>query len=577
MRCIHNPIKSVYEIQNPCRGITYILQKCVNTDQLCQVHAHLTTTGLVGYPPFASKLVEVFASIVCPATISVARSIAERINGLDTYAWNTIIRGFLEVKDAENALLVYSHVRNTGLEVHTRTLLFALKACGLMPTPFESKQIHAQIFVLGFVSEIIIQTALLDVYGSFAKLDWMQQVFDEMPQRDLVSWNSLVTAYARQNRPYQALVCLRKMLLDNLKPNKITVVSLLSACSLLKFLREGKSIHGYLIKKLIDIDVFVYNSLIAMYSKCQCLFSACRIFQLMPTRNVISWTAMINGYGDNDNPNEALALLKDMESQNVKPDEITMLGLISMCSKLGNSELGNLIELYVEKYGLVKRSVCIANALIDMHAKLGNIKKCCQIFDGMGNRIRTLVSWTSIIQALAMNGHGISALVRFCQMQREGIKPDEVVFLNVLSACSHGGLVEEGQKCFDSMIKDYQMEPWMEHYGCMVDLLCRVGLIKEAIEFIDHMPVKPDLVMWRSLLSACQIYGNTSIASLVIKKRFIDQGIENCEDYLVLSKFYATMGDWHGAKQVRKEMEVKGLMKLQPGRACIRVNKFLCC
>ncbi|KAK9277878.1 hypothetical protein L1049_027435 [Liquidambar formosana] len=554
--------------QYPFLDIPSLLQKCKNKGQLLQIHAHMITTGLIHNPPIASKLVASFASIPIPRTTSIARSIADRADGLDTYTWNTIIRGYLDGKEPMETILVYSHVRRKGLEVDTYTLLYVVKACGLMRGILEGEGIHGLISKLGFVSQVIIRTALLQMYALFDKLHSVQQLFEETPQRDFVMWNALISTYAQRNCPYKVLGVSHDMVSNGVRLNGVAAVSIVSACSSLGTLRVGKAVHSYVMKKLVDLDVYVYNALIDMYSKCGSLLNAHHVFQIMPVRNVVSWTSMINGYSDHNSPNEALALFKEMESDNIRPDEITMLGVVSMCSKLGSFELGEWIDYFVEKNGFVKRSVPIANALIDMHSKCGNIKKACQIFDGMLEK--TLVSWTTMIQGLAMHGHGVPALVRFTQMQIEGLKPDNIVFLSILSACSHAGLVDEGRKCFYSMIKDYHMEPWMEHYGCMVDLLCRAGLVNEAFEFVENMPIKPDMIVWRMLVGACQSQGNISLATQVMN-HLGQLGPKNSEDYLLLSNLYAAMAEWDNVKEVRKEMRDRGVSKQDPASSLIEI------
>ena len=573
----HNQIRpKIFQSQPPSVPISqyplpniFTHSTCRNKGQLNQIHAHMITNGHLHNPTLASKLVVSFASITLPGTTSVARRIADQIDGLDTYTWNTIIRGYLEGNDPEEAILIYNHVRKKGLKVDTYTLVFVIKACGLRPVILEGEQIHGQIFKLGFEFEVIIQTALLSMYGLFDEDCGLQQIFDEMPQRDLVMWNALIAAYAHGNCPYKVREVSYDMVSSNVKPNGVTAVSILSVCSSLRALREGKAVHGYVTKNLIEFDVFVHNALIVVYSKCGSIRDAVQVFQLMPMRNVVSWTSLINGYSDNNCPNEALGFFKQMEAENIRPDEITVLGVVCMCSKLRSFELGEWISQYVVKTGLVKESPAIANVLMDMHAKCGNIKRACQIFDGMEEK--TIVSWTIMIQGLAMYGHGLSALVRFCQMQREGFKPDSLVFLSLLSACSHAGLVDEGWRCFSSMEADYHIAPWMEHYGCMVDILCRAGLVDEAFKFVQNMPIKPDMIVWRTLLGACQSQGNISLANQVMN-HLCELGPKKSEDYVLLSNLFASNAEWDNVEEVRKEMGDRGVTKQDPGCSFIEAD-----
>lgn len=560
--------QTVPTVKYPFLDIPSYLQKCSDKNQLNQILAQMISTGLICNPLAATKIVSSYASSQLPGTTCVARLIADQIDGPDTYTWNTIIRGYLEENAPKEAILVYAHVRSSGLKVDSYTLMFVVKACGLILGNYEGEEIHGQIFKMGFVSEIITRTALLNMYGLFDELESAQKVFDESSQRDLVLWNALVAAYAQRSYHKEALLVSRAMVNEKVRPNGVTAVSILSACSSLRTLREGKLVHGYVVKNFIDIDVFVFNALIDTYSRCGCLFNAHQIFRQMPIKNVVSWTSIINGYSNNSNPKEALFLFEEMESAKIRPDEITMLGVVSMCSKLGIFELGEWIDQYVEKNGF-KESISIANALMDMHAKCGSIKKACQIFDRMEKK--TLVSWTTVIQGLAMHGHGISALVRFSQMQREGFKPDSLVFLSIISACSHSGLVDEGRRCFRSMIEDHDITPWMEHYGCMVDLLCRAGLVKEAFEFVECMPVNPDVIVWRMLIGACRNLGNISLARR-ITNHLLELEPRYSGNYILLSNLYAARGEWDNVGKVRMEMGFRGVGKWDPGCSVVEVN-----
>lgn len=568
--CFRNHLSQLQQLaprtQNLFQGITSLLQKCNNRDQLVQVHAHMITTGLIYDPPLASKLIVSFASFPLQSTISTAHGISKQVDGLDTYTWNVIIRGYLDRNHPKEAVLLYSHVRSKGLSVDSYTLHFAIKASELMHAILEGKQIHGQSHKLGFSSEVIVQTDLLSMYSLFGELTCMQQVFDETLHRDLVMWNSILAAYAQHNLSYQALAFTHSMVSRGVRLNGMSLASVLLSCSSLKTLQEGKAIHGYAIRNLTDMDITLCNAFIDMYSKCGSLLNAKRIFQTMPIRNKVSWTSMINGYGYHNCLNEALQLFRSMECQNIRPDEVTMLCIVSMCAKSGSFELGDWIDHYVENNGIGKGSISMSNALMDMHAKFGNIKKSCQIFNGIAEK--SVVSWTTIIHGLAMHGHGKPALLRFCQMEREGYKPDGIVFLNILSACSHAGMVDEGLKCFSLMINDYHITPSMEHYGCIVDLLCRAGLISEAFEFVKNMQDKPDTIIWRMLLVACRSHGDISLAEHIIKY-FNEMGPENVEDYGVLSNLYAMVDQWDNVKEIRKGMKVKGIVKKFPGYSAI--------
>lgn len=483
-----------------------------------------------------------------------------------------MIRGWLDGDNPKEALLGYAHVRTKGLKIDSYTILHAIRACGRIPGALsDGEQMHTHISKMGFQSEVIIQTALVRLYGVFDKLVYAQKVFDEILHRDLVLWNALVGTYERRNHPHKALSVASTMMNANVRPNGVTAASILSACSSMRALDVGKMVHGFVTKCILGFDVVVYNALIDMYAKCSCLVNARRVFENMPIRNVVTWTSMINGYGNNNCPYEALSLFGEMKSSNVRFDEISLLSVVSMCAKLGLSELGEWIDQYVKKNGYGE-STCVANALMDMHAKCGNINRACQVFDGI--MAKTLVSWSTMIQGLGMHGYGIAALLRFSQMQREGFRPDYIVFLSLLSACSHAGLVDEGLRCF-RLMEEYGMTPWKEHYGCMVDLLCRAGLVDEALQFIESMPMEPDVITWRTLLAACKSLGNIALARQILYHLLVLEP-NYSGNYILMSNLHAIIGEWDNVKEVRDEMEVRGVIKSDPASSLVEeVNASL--
>ncbi|KAK9107713.1 hypothetical protein Syun_023724 [Stephania yunnanensis] len=524
----------------------------------------MVLTGLIHNPLVCSKLI---ASLASTTLLTTAHFIANQHTALDTYTWNTIMRGYCEQHNPKQALHVYAHIGRLGLHIDSYTLVFAVKACGLLESVMDGKLVHAHVIKHGFAAEAVIATSLVGMYGVFGKLGCARRAFDESPERDLVLWNAMVAVCAQREAPGMAFEVLRSMIGENVRPNGVTMASVLSACSCLRSLRKGKQFHCYAVRNLDLLDVVVFNALIDMYSKCGCLINARKVFHGMRKRNVISWTSMINGYSKNNRSNEALLLLKEMESANIRPDEVTILGVISMCSKLGSLEMGEWIDQYIEMNGhRKKRNVHVENALVDMHAKCGNIKKACQIFYEIEKK--TLVSWSTIIQGLAMHGHGLPALTLFYQMQREGFEPDDILFLGVLSACNHAGLVQEGRKCFQSMEEDYHLRPGMEHYGCLIDLLCRAGLINEALEVLGNMPMKPDAIMWRTLMKACQNHGNASLARHIMN-HLLELEPEYSGNHVIASNLQANMGEWRSVENTRTEMVVLGVTKGDPGSSFV--------
>ncbi|CAN6206778.1 unnamed protein product [Urochloa humidicola] len=418
--------------------------------------------------------------------------------------------------------------------------------------------LHAHAVKLGILPSCLhLCSALLKSYASSGRVAAARQLFDEIPLRDVPLWNALVSAYARSGHPRHALDAASAMAHDSeARPNSISVTSLLSACGQLRSTVHGRELHGYAVRNVVDLDLPLLNALVNMYGKCGRLVDARKVFAGMGVgmRSAVSWTSMINACSENERPAEALEVFEEMRIAGVKVDEVTLLAVISACAKLDcTSSLEDWVEQCALDNGFLQNTR-VANALIHMHGKMGRVERSCEIFDLMG--LRTVVSWTVMIQALAMNGHGVAALVRFAQMLREGFHPDEVVFLCVINACGHSSLVNELRQLFKSMVQEYGITPWMEHYGSMVDMLCKAGALDEAFEFVLAMPVKPDPVIWRVLAGACPGHGNASLARKVMD-HVISMEPDHDGNYVLASNLYAADEDWTRVVDVRLNMGVR--------------------
>ncbi|KAL5070752.1 hypothetical protein RYX36_021639 [Vicia faba] len=317
----------------------------------------------------------------------------------------------------------------------------------------------------------------------------------------------------------------------------------------------------------------VWNATIVAYAKLGDVCNARKLFDQMPQRDkdVVSWTALISGYTQNHNPDEAIKFFQRMQLENVKPDEIAILAVLSACADLGALHLGEWIHNYIENHKLSK-IVPLYNSLIDMYAKSGNISKALQLFENMKHK--TVITWTTMISGLALHGLGKEALHVFSCMEKEGrVKPNEVTFIAILSACSHVGLVELGRDYFMSMRSRYGIEPKIEHYGCMIDLLGRAGHLQEAKKLVLQMPFEANAAIWGSLLAASTRCGDADLAEEALRHLMVLEP-HHCGNYSLLSNTYASLGRWSESLMVRKDMRNAGVEKV-PGVSFIELNNIV--
>lgn len=344
----------------------------------------------------------------------------------------------------------------------------------------------------------------------------------------------------------------------------------IKACVDLSALREGQKIQAQVVKIGFESDVFVGDSLLAMYAKCGSFEVACQLFDEMSERDVVSWSSIICAYAQSGLVFEVLILFHQMQLADVSPDAVTVGDVLQACASLAALQQGKKIHGYVIKSGL-ESDVSVGSALINMYAKCGSLEIACQLFDKMGTK--NVVSWSAMISGYGMHGHGEHAVAVFAQMQQTDVKPDHIAFLSVLSACSHAGLVDEGRKYFDCMIREHGVMPWLDHFACMVDLLGRAGNLDEAEDFIKKMPVEPNIGVWLSLLGACRVHRNIEIGERTAEQLLaIDSA--NVECYMLLSNIYADAGRWDDVTKVRKAMKERGLKKI-PGCSLIEINNMI--
>ncbi|XP_021275712.1 pentatricopeptide repeat-containing protein At4g21065-like isoform X1 [Herrania umbratica] len=434
-------------------------------------------------------------------------------------------------------------------------------------------QIHTQILKLGFQNNPLILTNFASKSSDLNSIDYAQ-CFLFSPHSntlyyDAFLFNTVIKAYAQtRNLKSKALWVFNFMLECKVLPNNFTYPFVLKACAGIGDLNLGMSVHGSLLKFGFDVNNHVLNTLVHMYSSCKGGIQFGRkVFDEMTRKDSVPWSAMIGGYVRLGRSTDAVDLFGQMQIEGICPDEITMVAVLCACTDLGALELGRWVESFIEKTGLNK-SVELNNALIDMFAKCGDVDKALKLFRTMSER--SIVSWTSVIVGLAMHGRGLQAVSLFHEMIRDGMVPDDVVFIGLLSACSHSGLVEKGQEYFDLMRKAFGILPKIEHYGCMVDMLCRAGLVREAVEFVQKMPNEPNSIIWRTLINACRTHGELKLGESLARQLIENEPMREA-NYVLLSNIYAKMFHWEKKTKIREVMDKKGMRKI-PGSTMIELN-----
>ncbi|MED6150354.1 hypothetical protein PIB30_071470 [Stylosanthes scabra] len=437
-------------------------------------------------------------------------------------------------------------------------------------------QIHTLILKLGLHNNPLVLTKFASTSSDLNAVHYASSFLfspsnnhNDLLLYDAFLFNTLIRAYAQTHASkFKALEFYKTMFTYGLLPNKFTYPFVLKACAGIGDLNLGKMVHGSAVKFGFDDDRHVQNTMIHMYCCCgEGVEFARKVFDESPKMDSVAWSAMIGGYARLGRSMEAVGLFREMQVKGVIADDVAMVCVLSACTDLGALELGKWLESYVER-NKISKSVELCNALIDMFAKCGDVDKAMKLFRQMSSR--TIVSWTSVIVGLAMHGRGLEAVSLFDTMIEQRVAPDVVAFIGVLSACSHSGMVDKGHYYFNSMEKNFGIVPKIEHYGCMVDLLSRAGLVKEALEFVQKMPIKPNQIIWRSIITACHARGELKLGERISKKLIRSEPMHE-SNYVLLSNIYAKLLRWEKKTKVREMMDLKGMKKI-PGSTMIELN-----
>ncbi|KAL5221003.1 hypothetical protein ABZP36_025716 [Zizania latifolia] len=450
------------------------------------------------------------------------------------------------------------------------SLNIAISTAARLPSVVVGSQFHALSLKLSLASDTFVLNALINMYSSCNYPAAARLVLDSAPQgvSDVVSWNTIIAGYLRGGLPNKALQSFHQMAKEQVRLDEVTLLNVLVACARTGTMKVGRLCHALVVLNGFAINCYIGSSLVSMYAKCGLVEDAHRVFNGIPERNVVCWTSMISGYTQSGRFKEAVELFRDMQIAGVKADDATIATVASSCGQMGALDLGRYVHAYCDSRGLGKE-IAVKNSLIDMYSKCGDIKKAYEIFCGLAKR--DLFTWTVMIMGFAINGLCVEALDLFAQMEGEGeVMPNEVIFLGVLTACSHGGLVEQGYHHFHCMSNVYNLAPRIEHYGCMVDLLGRANLLARAEKFIKEMPVAPDVVVWRSLLFACRAYGQVELAEYAAE-RIEELEPKKCGGHVLLSNVYATTSRWVDVNKVRTGMD-NGRKSKKPGCSFVEVD-----
>ncbi|WJX49322.1 hypothetical protein P8452_35773 [Trifolium repens] len=582
-----------------------MLPKFTTKQHMNQIHAHLITTGFIKNTSLTTKLILTFVSSPHKPLIEFGRYIFIKNHAFcdfnhrndDPFLWNAIIRSYSHGSDPKGALFLLCLMVENGVFLDKYTFSLVFKACSKMGLMREGMQIFGLLCKTDIGSDLFLQNCLIGLFMRCGCVEFAEQVFDRMCERDSVSYNSMIDGYVKCGLIGRACELFGEMGME--EKNLITWNSMIGG-----YLRCGEDDDGLrfawsLFVKMPEKDLVSWNTMIDGCVKRGNMDDAQVFFDVMPERDLVSWVTMIDGYaksGDvvaarslfDEMPRrdviccnsmmagyvqngycvEALKLFHDMRrATDMLPDDTTLLIVLTAVAQLGRVEDGVAIHRYLMDSGYAL-SDNLGVALIDMYSKCGSIDNAISVFENIEQKC--VDHWNAMIGGLAIHGMSEMAFEFFMEMERLCIVPDDITFIGVLSACRHAGMLKEGLICFELMQKVYKLQPKLQHYGCMVDMFSRAGLVEEATKLIEKMPIEPNDVIWKTLLSACQIHENVYIGK-VIAQQLIQLKSCSASSYVILSNIYASLGMWDNVRRVRIEMKERNLEKI-PGCSWIELE-----
>lgn len=528
------------------------------------LHGYSIKSGLVNSVFVGSSLLDMYSKM---GKLELGCRVFDHMLERNVVTWTSIISGLVHAGYNAEGLFYFSEMWKSKVACDAFAYAIALKACADSSALNHGKAIHTQILKKGLNESSFVANSLATMYKKCGKLDYGFRLFAKMGTPDVVSWTTIISTYVQMGQEKQAFEAFVRMRESGVSPNDYTFAALISGCANLARVEWGEQLHAHVLRLGLADYLSVANSIMTMYSRCGHFISTSMIFHGMRKRDIVSWSTIIAGYSQVGHGEEAFKYFSWMRREGSKPNEFSLSSLLSVCGNMAMLEQGKQLHAYVLSVGLEHKSL-IQSSLINMYSKCGSLKEASKIFDTIEQD--DIVSWTAMIGGYAEHGNSQEAIGLFEKMHKVGLRPDQVTFIGVLTACSHAGLVDLGLHYFNLMHCEYKINPSKEHYGCMIDLLCRAGRLNEAEGMIRSMSSKPDDVVWSTLLRACRVHGD------------VDRGRRAAEEilkvdphcaatHITLANLYASKGKWREAAEVRKTLNSKGVIK-EPGWSWVEVK-----
>ncbi|KAL6616743.1 hypothetical protein ACP70R_039013 [Stipagrostis hirtigluma subsp. patula] len=536
------------------------------------VHAMVVHEGLSQGLFLANSLISMYAGC---GEMDKARRVFGVADEHDDVSWNSLLSGYVRAGDRKEMLKVFSLMRRCGLGLNSFALGSVVKCCSCGDDIGEhiAEAVHGCVVKAGLDTDLFLASAMIDMYAKKGALNNAVALFKSVQDPNVIVFNAMVAGFCRDEAAVgkeatrEALTLYSELLSRGMQPTEFTFSSVLRACNLAAEFEFGKQIHGQVLKHSFQGDGFIGSTLIDLYSNSGCTKDGENCFRSLPKHDIVTWTSMISGCVQNEQFEKALGLFQELLCHGLKPDLFTISSVMNACASLAIARTGQQIQCLATKSGFDRFTV-MGNSCIHMYARSGDVDAAILRFQEMESR--DVVSWSAVISSHAQHGCPRDALRVFNEMVDAKVIPNEITFLGVLTACSHGGLVDEGLRYYEIMTKEYGLSPTIKHCTCVVDLLGRAGRLADAEVFIRDSVFQDDPVVWRSLLGSCRIHGDMERGQIVAH-RIMELEPTSSASYVILYNMYLDAGELSLASRTRDLMKERGVKK-EPGLSWIELR-----
>lgn len=550
-----------------CVTVASLLSACTSLGALLkgkQLHSYAIKAGMSSDLILEGSLLDLY--VKC-SDVETARDFFLTTETENVVLWNVMLVAYGQLDNLNESFQLLKQMQIEGIVPDQFTYPSILRTCTSLRALDLGEQIHSQVLKTGFQFNVYVSSVLIDMYAKHGKLDTAIKLLRRLKEKDVVSWTAMIAGYAQHDMFAEALNLFEEMLDQGIQSDNIGFASAISACAGIQLLDQGRQIHAQSCLSGYSDDLSIGNALVSLYARCGKVQEAYFAFDRIFAKDNISWNSLISGFAQSGHCDEALYLFAEMNKAGLEINSFTFGSAVSAAANSASVKLGKQIHAMIIKTGYVSE-IEVSNVLITLYAKCGTLDEAERQFFEMPEKNK--VSWNAMITGYSQHGRGFEALSLFEDMKQLGVLPNHVTFVGVLTACSHVGLVDEGISYFKSMSEVHSLVPKPEHYACVVDLLGRSGLLSRARRFIEEMPIQPDAMIWRTLLSACTVHKNIDIGEFAAS-HLLKLEPKDSATYVLLSNMYAVTGKWGCRDRTRQMMKDRGVKKV-PGRSWIEVN-----